>query len=132
MTEQKSAPLDRDESDLDADDEYERVRELLDAHLSDFAQEHDLSLGAVSLMLFDIGASMRMTDYVLSVEKPSVSGLKLDLDRCQRELDDLVRDCKRGADEFVSKSKEMLREMEAELESEIAEQGEAEEPDRKP
>jgi hypothetical protein len=129
MAEQK--PPDPDEGDLDEVDDYERMREMLDAHLSEFAEEHDLSLGAVSLMLFDIGASMRMSDYVLSVEKPSVSGLKLDLDRCQRELDDLLRDCKRGAEEFVSTSKAMLREMEMEHDPEIAAQDKAEDSDRK-
>ena len=49
-----------------------------------------------------------MIDYLATTPKPSGSGLKLDLDRFRREIDDYVRDCKRDADDFVRSSRELI------------------------
>jgi hypothetical protein len=54
-----------------------------------------------------------MFDYVMSTEKPSGSGLKLDLDRYRRDVDESVRAAKKGADDFVAKAKEAIAEAEA-------------------
>ena len=123
MAHSKDEQFDPDGSDADAAD-FERIRDLLHAHISDFADEHDLPIGALSPLLLDLAVTTRMTDYVLSVEKPSASGLKLDLDRAAREVQDFVRNCKRHADEFIAHSREAIREAEAE--------GEAEPGDQKP
>jgi hypothetical protein len=48
------------------------------------------------------------------VEKPSASGLKLELDRVRREIDDYVRSSKKSAEEFVAASKKALAETESE------------------
>ncbi len=115
-----SKPI-HEQSDLDesdADDEYDRMRDMLDAHISEFAEEHDLPVGALSPLLLDLAVLTRMADYAMSVEKPSGSGLKLDLDRMHREVDHFVRDCKRHADEFVANSKDALQAAKAELEAE--------------
>jgi hypothetical protein len=109
----------KDDADLEADDDFDRMLNMLHAHISEFAEEHDLPVGALSPLLLDLGVTSRMMDYVLSVEKPSASGLKLDLDRMGREVDDLVRSCKRGADEFIEHSREALREAQVELEAEL-------------
>ena len=116
MTEPKHGQFDPDDSDADADD-YERMRDLLHAHISDFAEEHDLPVGALSPLLLDIAVTTRMTDYALAMEKPSASGLKLDLDRMTRDVQDFVRDCKRHADEFIAQTKNAIREAEAEMEA---------------
>jgi hypothetical protein len=115
MKEPKHEQLDSDDPESE---EFDRMRDMLHAHVSEFAEEHDLPVGALSPLLLDLAVTSRMMDYVLSVEKPSGSGLKLDLDRMQREVDHFVRDCKRHADEFVDHSKDMLQEAQAELEAE--------------
>jgi hypothetical protein len=116
MTKSIHEQSDLDESD--ADDEYDRMRDMLDVHISKFAEEHDLPVGALSPLLLDLAVLTRMADYAMSVEKPSGSGLKLDLDRMHREVDHFVRDCKRHADEFVANSKDALQKAQAELEAE--------------
>ena len=115
MKEPKHEQLDSDDPEFE---EFDRIRDMLHARISEFAEEHDLPVGALSPLLLDLAVTSRMMDYVLSVEKPSGSGLKLDLDRMQREVDHFVRDCKRHADEFVDHSKDMLQEAQAELEAE--------------
>jgi hypothetical protein len=131
----KDEQLGMDDPDLE-DDDFNELLGMLHARVSEFAEEHDLPVGALSPLLLDLGVTSRMMDYVLSVEKPSASGLKLDLDRMGREIDDLVRDYKRHAEEFVDNSKEALREAVAELEAELdAEAGletEDQEKSRKP
>jgi hypothetical protein len=135
MTQGKGEQPGTDDPDFDADDDFDQMRNMLYAHVSEFAEEHDLPVGALSPLLLDLGVTSRMMDYVLSVEKPSGSGLKLDLDRMGRDIDDLVRDCKRNADEFIEHSKEALEEAQAELEAEAGlddEDDEADETSGKP
>ena len=115
MKEPKHEQLDSDDPEFE---EFDRIRDMLHARISEFAEEHDLPVGALSPLLLDLAVTSRMMDYVLSVEKPSGSGLKLDLDRMRREVDHFVRDCKRHADEFVDHSKDVLQETQAELEAE--------------
>jgi hypothetical protein len=128
MTQGKDEQLGADHPDFDADD-FDELRNILYAQVSEFAEEHDLPVGALSPLLLDLGVSSRMMDYVLSVEKPSASGLKLDLDRMRRDVDDLVRSCKRNAEEFIDHSKDALREAQAELEAEMEAEAEPESED---
>jgi hypothetical protein len=132
MTQGKDEQGDVDDPDFDADDDFDQMRNMLYAHVSEFAEDHDLPVGALSPLLLDLGVTSRMMDYVLSVEKPSGSGLKLDLDRMRRDIDDLVRDCKRNADEFIEHSKEALQEAQAELEDELEIEAETEDEDHEP
>ena len=57
-----------DESDL------ERVMDLLRAEISSFAEEHDVPVGALSPLLLQLALTTRLSDYVISVEKPSAGG----------------------------------------------------------
>jgi hypothetical protein len=106
MAEPKGEPLDRGES---GEDELDRLQRMLNALVSDFAEQHDLPFGALSPMLLNLTVITRMSDYVLSVEKPSASGLKLDLDRLRRELDDQVRQAKRNAEGYIEHCKDELQ-----------------------
>jgi hypothetical protein len=117
MTRQKDEMFDTDETESDND--YEQMRDMLYGRISDFAEEHGLPIGALSPLLVDLAVTTRMTDYVLSVDKPSVAGLKLDLERMQREVADFVRDCKRHADDFIATSKDLAEQARAEAEVEI-------------
>ena len=116
MAERKDEEIDVDDADLDA--EFNRMRDLLHERISEFAEEHDLPVGALSPLLLDLAVTSRMMDYALSVAKPSAAGLKLDLDRMRREVEDFIRDCKRGADEFIDRAKDVVEEMQEELEAE--------------
>jgi hypothetical protein len=115
MAKREDEQDDIDESALAAD--FDRMRDLLHERISEFAEEHDLPVGALSPLLLDLAVTSRMMDYVLSTAKPSAAGLKLDLDRMRRDVDDFVRDCKRGADEFIGHAKELVEEMQDELET---------------
>jgi hypothetical protein len=108
---QREDDLFGDEPDREAMDEFERMRELLHARISEFADEHDVPDGMLSALLLDLAVTARMMDYTLSVE--------------QREIADFVRDCKRHADEFIEHSKDAVAQARAELEAE-EENGEAE------
>jgi len=118
MTQREDDLFSGDESDREAVDEFERMRELLHARISEFADEHDVPDGMLSALLLDLAVTARMMDYTLSMEKPSASGLKLELDRMQREIADFVRDCKRHADEYIEHSKDAIAQARAELEAE--------------
>jgi hypothetical protein len=115
MAKREDEQDDIDESALAAD--FDRMRDLLHERISEFAEEHDLPVGALSPLLLDLAVTSRMMDYVLSTAKPSAAGLKLDLDRMRRDVEDFVRDCKRNADEFIGHAKELVEEMQDELET---------------
>ena len=132
MTNSKGGQLDLDESEFEAEDDFDRMRDLLHEKLSEFAEEHDVPVGALSPLLLDLAVTSRMMDYVLSAAKPSAAGLKLDLDRMRRDVEDFMRDCKRSADEFIDHAKDLVAEMQEELEAEAVPESEEAETPRKP
>ena len=73
--------------------------------IQDYMDEHDLSDEVTSLMLLEASVRMHMVGYALETEKPSASGLKLNLDRFRREMDNLIRDAKKNADHFIAEAK---------------------------
>ena len=93
-------------------EDYERWREDLHKLAAQFADKHDLSFAMMALLLIDLGVTSRMINYVLSVEKPSSGGLRLDLDRFQREIGDFVRSSKRTAEGFIEATMKALDEAE--------------------
>ena len=95
-----------DETDLKSEDDFDRVMKDLEERVFDFAEDHELPVGALSPLLVELAIKTRMTDYMLSVEKPSGSGLKLELDRMHRDFGDALRYSKRDADNFVAEVKE--------------------------
>ncbi|MDQ0301765.1 hypothetical protein [Ancylobacter polymorphus] len=111
------------EPENDSDDGYDAAfdqhRAALYDMLMEYADEHDLSDSFMAVLASDIGLSLRMVAYASETEKPSVGGLRLDLDRYARELGDSVRDAKKYAAEFIAEAK-------AAQEAEGAEEDEAE------
>jgi hypothetical protein len=110
----------------DFDEETEAAIDELDRHgmalhqlIQDYMDEHDLSDEIASLMLLDISVRMRMVGYALETETPSGSGLKLDLDRFRREIDDCIRTAKKNADHFIGEAKTLRAEAENETEDEL-------------
>jgi hypothetical protein len=88
-----------------AGDELSQHAMVLHQLIQDYMDEHDLSDETTSLMLLEISVRMHMVRYALETEKPSASGLKLDLDRFRREIDNVIRDVKKNADHFISEAK---------------------------
>jgi hypothetical protein len=100
-------------------DELDRHGMAIHQLIQDYMDEHDLSDELTSLMLLDISVRMHMVGYALETEQPSASGLKLDLDRFRREMDSLVRDAKKNADQFIAEAKTLRAVAEAEMEDEL-------------
>jgi hypothetical protein len=61
---------------------------------------------------------MRMIGYAMETEKPSASGLKMDLDRFRREVEECIRTAKKGAEEFIEEAMVLRAEMESEADAE--------------
>jgi hypothetical protein len=107
-----------EDAESEAGGELERHREELYERIAQFMEEEDISEAAASYLLLDAALTMRMTAYGIGVENPSVAGLKLDLDRLQREVADFIRLAKKGAEEFIRNAKEMRAAAEEEDEAE--------------
>jgi hypothetical protein len=101
----------------DADEsEFERHSRAVHELVQDYLDEHDISDSAGSVLLFNAALTLRMIGYATEVEKPSAGGLKLDLDRFGRDMDNAVRSAKKGADEFIERSKMELEAARREIE----------------
>ncbi|MCK0209552.1 hypothetical protein MWN33_16085 [Starkeya koreensis] len=106
---------DREEvSDEAYEEAFETHRTALYDLLVAYADEHELSDGFLALLASDIGLSLRMIAYASETEKPSIGGLRLDLDRFARELGESVRDAKKHAAEFIAEARAAREEEEAE------------------
>jgi hypothetical protein len=90
--------------DAEAGDELDQHGLALHQIVQDYMDEHDLSDELGALLLLNISVRMRMVGYALETENPSASGLKMDLDRFNREIGDCIRAAKKGADEFIEEA----------------------------
>ena len=97
-----------DEIQTSNQEEYDRLRALLNRAIGRIAEREDISAGGLALLLVDLGVTNRMLAYVLSIEKPSASGLKIDLDRFRRDVDNLMRSYKKTAEDYIVEAKEAL------------------------
>jgi hypothetical protein len=86
--------------------------------IEDYLDEHEIHDDAGGVLLLGIAIRMRMVTYALETEHPSASGLKMDLDRFQRVIEDAVRTAKRSAEEFIAEAKVMREQAEAEMAAE--------------
>jgi len=86
-------------------DELSRHTSAIHQLVQDYIDEHDLLEEMMSVVLLNLSVRLRMIGYALETEKPSASGLKLDLDRFQREIDGCVRAAKKDADRFIADAK---------------------------
>jgi hypothetical protein len=98
------------DAENEAIDELNELSELLLNRIVDFAEEENIAQEMLSPMLMRLSVTLRMMDYMTSVAKPSGSGLKCDLERFQREVDDTIRDMKKDADRIVAESKQAMTE----------------------
>jgi hypothetical protein len=104
-------------------DEFERHSEAIFDLVQNYIDEHDLLEEMMSLVLLNISLRLRMVGYALETEKPSASGLKLDLDRYRREMEDAVRHAKKEAEHFIAEAKTARAEAENEAREESDDDG---------
>src|ERR1700682_4649786 len=100
-----------DEDDLfgkDGDEaiaDFDRLTEILLQRIVEFAEQEDVADDMLSLLLLRHALTMRMAAYAATAAKPSGGGLKLDLDRFRRDIEDLIRATKKDADRFIADAK---------------------------
>jgi hypothetical protein len=104
-------------------DELSRHTSAIHQLVQDYIDEHDLLEEMMSVVLLNLSVRLRMIGYALETEKPSASGLKLDLDRFQREIDGYVRAAKKDADRFIADAKTARAKAENEADEEPDERG---------
>ena len=117
-----------EDGDEGYDEAYDAHRAALWDMLMAYADEHDLADGFLSDLVSDLGLSLRMVAYAAETEKPSVGGLRLDLDRYAREMGESVREAKKGAATFIAEAKAARESEEAEAPLEDSEPAAAEAP----
>ncbi len=103
-----------DDNEEGYEEAYETHRAALYDRLIAYADEHDLGDSFLADLVADLGLSLRMVAYAAETEKPSIGGLRLDLDRYVRELGDSVREAKKQAADFIAEAKAARDEDEAE------------------
>ena len=103
--------------------EFNRHSGALLQLVHDYIEEHDLLEEMMSLVLLNLSVRLRMVGYALETEKPSASGLKLDLDRFRRELEGCIRAAKKDADRFITDAKAARAKAESEAEDEADDMG---------
>jgi hypothetical protein len=89
-------------------DEFDRLTEILSERVYEFAEEEEVNDEQLSPLLLRVALSSRMVAYASGTAKPSSGGLKLDLDRFRREIDDLIRAAKKEADHFIEQARESI------------------------
>ena len=81
--------------------EQERHRSAIFDLISEYADEHGLDDAGMAYMLLEMAVSVRTVAYATETEKPSIAGLRLDLDRFFKDIAELIRESKRHADKTL-------------------------------
>jgi hypothetical protein len=107
MSDENDDPFGEKDDDEAAAD-FDRLGDLLFAHVNEFAEKEDVPDEILSLLLLRLSLTTRMMTYAISVAKPSGAGLKLDLDRFRREIEEIVRAAKKDADQYIAAVREEI------------------------
>jgi hypothetical protein len=97
--------------DLDGDEalaDFDRLTELLFRRVVEFAEEEEIDDEMLSPLLLRLAVTTRMVAYAAATAKPSGGGLKLDLDRFRRDIEELIRATKKDADRFIAEARESM------------------------
>lgn len=98
-----------DDADLGSyDDEQEAHADAIREMVLDYLEENDVDEGTAVFGLVEIALSIAMSGYVMGVEKPSVGGLTMHLDRLNKDISDLVREAKKNARSFIEETQAAL------------------------
>jgi hypothetical protein len=88
--------------------EFDRLTEILSQRMVEFAEEEGIPDEMLSPLLLRLSLTSRMVAYAATAAKPSGAGLKLDLDRFRRDVDNVIRETKKDADRFIAHAKESI------------------------
>jgi len=108
MTKRSDEPF--GEAENEAAGESDELSDLLLNHIFDFAEQQGIAQEMLPSLLMRLSVTLHMIHYVALVAKPSAGGLKRDLERFQRDADDLVREMKKDAERIVAESKKAMTE----------------------
>jgi hypothetical protein len=98
-------------------DDLDRHSQELHERICAYMNEEEIDQNYVAHLLLESAINLRMSAYGVYVENPSVTGLKIDLDRMGRELDEMLRAAKKGAEEYIRLVKEERAKLEVEAET---------------
>ena len=98
-------------------DDLERHSQELHERICGYMDEEEIDENYVAHLLLESAINLRMAAYGLYVENPSVAGLKIYLERMARELGEMLRAAKKGAEEYIRLVKEERAKLEAEAET---------------
>lgn len=99
-------------------DEVEQHSRAIYEMVSDYMDDLEVPEAIISHVLLNLAFNMRMVAYVIDTEKPSAGGLKLDLDRMRNEIEQILRESKKGAEGFIKSAKTAIAEAEKDNEPE--------------
>ena len=105
-------PFERGASQEEMEQHVDAMREALQKQLKPFIEDNEDPHGLLSMLLVELAITTQMTDYILSVEQPSGSGLRRNLDRFQNDIEKMVRDFKKQSDDYVAHMKQAIAEAE--------------------
>jgi hypothetical protein len=108
------SPDDEDEGFAEFADEFEQHTKAIYQLVADYMDDLEIPEVVIAEVLLHMAVNMRMVAYAMEAEKPSVAGLKIDLDRLRNEMDQLVRESKKGADAFIASAKSAIADAEKE------------------
>ena len=92
----------------EAVDDFNRLTDILFQRIIEFAEEEDVADELLAPLLLRLALTSRMVAYTATAAKPSGGGLKLDLDRFRRDIEDLMCETKEDADRFIAEAKEAM------------------------
>jgi hypothetical protein len=112
------SPDDEDEGFAGFADEFEQHTKAIYQLVANYMDDLEIPEGLIAEVLLHMAVNMRMVAYAIEAEKPSVAGLKIDLDRLRNEMDQLLRESKKGAEAFIASAKSAIADAEKEAEEE--------------
>jgi hypothetical protein len=102
------SPDNEDEGFAEFADEFEQHTKAIYQLVADYMDDLEIPEVVIAEVLLHMAVNMRMVAYAMEAEKPSVAGLKMDLDRLRGDIDQLVRESKKGAEAFIASAKSAL------------------------
>jgi hypothetical protein len=109
---------DEDEGFAGFADEFEQHTKAIYQLVADYMDDLEIPEALIAEVLLHMAVNMRMVAYAIEAEKPSVAGLKIDLDRLRNDMDQLVRESKKGAEPFIASARTAIADAEKEAEEE--------------
>ena len=102
-TKDSNEPDNEEDLSAFAEEQQEHAEEIKNI-VFDYIEEEEVAEPTVIFALLEMALSIAMSGYVMGTEKPSVTGLKMELDRLGSDVQDMVRDAKKNAAGFLEEA----------------------------